>query len=105
LPRRAVWRRHSRAGRADHAVFGGEIDLHGLDAGAGGLRVALGRGQLIVLGGDDQIEAVFGELLGELEADPLDAPVTRARGCSAVGDMRMPFTRGLDAAFTLSRRG
>ena len=47
----------------------GEVDLHGLHLGAEALQLGRGGGQRGVLGGDDQVEVVLGELLGQLEAD------------------------------------
>ena len=67
-------RERSRAGahlavQLVDAGLGGEVDLDCLDAGPGGLSSLFGGLQAIVLGGDDQVKAVVGELLGELEPD------------------------------------
>lgn len=51
------------------AGLGGEVGLDGGDIRAAGAQAGRGGLELVVLGGDDQVEVVRGELLGELEAD------------------------------------
>ena len=47
----------------------GEVDPHRLDLDAPRCELAGGVGELVVLGCDDQVVAVVGELLRELESD------------------------------------
>jgi hypothetical protein len=52
-----------------HALTVGQIGPHGLDCGTEPAQLLRGGVELRVLGGDEQVVAVVGELLGELEAD------------------------------------
>ena len=52
------------------ALVGAEVDLDGLDGGAEPFELADGVLQLRVLGSDDEVELVGGELLGQLAPDP-----------------------------------
>ncbi len=81
------------------AVEGREVHLDGLDLGSPSRR-RLGRGLLDagVLGGDQQVEAVRGELPGQLEPMPLDAPVTTAKFGSVRSWWSLPSSSAPGAA-------
>src|SRR4029453_8047016 len=53
-----------------HPVGGRQVGLDGPDLGAVAGQAGFGRGQLVVLGGDDHGEPVAGELAGQLQPDP-----------------------------------
>jgi hypothetical protein len=64
--------------------MGGQVDPHCLDVRPAAGEIFGCRGQFAVLGSDDDIETVGGELTASSRPIPLDAPVTTASGLESV---------------------
>ena len=65
------------------AVGRAQVGAHLVHGRAGGAQVGGRGGQLGVLGGDDDVEVVGGELSGQLEADPAGRARHQGRGCGS----------------------
>src|SRR4051812_190168 len=74
------------------AAVAREVDLDGLHGGAEPLELGRGGTDVVVLRGDDEVEAVLGELLGELPADPAGGPGDKGEWACLSGHGR-PFPR------------
>ena len=68
------------------AVVGGEVGADRVDARAERLDLAGGAIELGVLGAEDEVEPVLGELLGELEADAAGAAGDDGEGARGFHD-------------------